>query len=279
MPSIAVASGKGGTGKTTVAAALALALGPDAQLLDCDVEEPNCHLFLRPEISRSRTVTCPVPVVDESLCNNCGRCDEVCKFSAIVVLPQTVMTFHNLCHGCGSCTLFCPEEAITEGARELGVVETGTANGFSFVQGRLRVGEAMSPPLIHAVKSEMDAAKVAIIDAPPGTSCPMIAAVNRADYALLVTEPTPFGLSDLTLAVAAVEELGIPTGVVINRSDIGDREVHEFCRSKDIEVLMEIPFSRRIAEVYARGGTLLDAEPAYTQKLKEIAYRIGEASD
>lgn len=278
MSVIAVASGKGGTGKTTVAAAAALALGPDAQLLDCDVEEPNCHLFVNPEITRSSKIFTRVPVVDESACTSCGTCGEVCKFSAIAVIVETVMTFHNLCHGCGSCSLFCPEKAISEGKRELGVVEAGVASTFSFVQGRLRVGEAMSPPLIHAVKREINPHKIAIIDAPPGTSCPMIAAVKDADYALLVTEPTPFGLSDLTLAVGAVRVLSIPMGVVVNRSDIGNSGVRDFCQSEGIEVLMEIPFSREIAETYARGGSLLDAEPVYREKLREMIGRIAEVS-
>lgn len=274
MPKISIASGKGGTGKTTVAVALALALGENAQLLDCDVEEPNCHLFVKPEITRTERVTLPVPVVDESLCTYCGRCAEVCKFGAITVLPNTVVTFHNMCHGCGSCGLFCPEDAISESERELGVVEAGRAFSFSFVQGRLRVGEAMSPPLIKAVKGEMDPGKIAIIDAPPGTSCPVIAAIKDTDYALLVTEPTPFGLNDLVLAVEAARELSLPVGVVLNRSDLGDNGVKTFCRKENIPVLMDIPFQRKIARTYAQGGSLLDADPSYGERLREVIDKI-----
>jgi len=200
---ISIASGKGGTGKTTVATNLALSIDKDVQLLDCDVEEPNAHLFIKPAIEERQTVTTPVPSVDESKCTLCGKCGEICQFRAIIVIGETVLPFPELCHSCGGCMAVCPEGAITEVPRELGVLEKGRRNGLAFVHGRLRVGEAMSPPLIRKVRSFTDPDKLTIIDAPPGTSCPVIAAMTGADFVLLVTEPTPFGLHDLQLAVGA----------------------------------------------------------------------------
>jgi MinD superfamily P-loop ATPase len=259
---ISVASGKGGTGKTSIATSLAAVLGSRAQLLDCDVEEPNCHILMKPVIESSDSITLPVPVVDMDTCSLCGRCGEVCRFSAIVVIGEQVLTFPEMCHGCGGCSLLCPERAIAEGPRELGVLETGFSGPVQFVQGRLRIGEAMSPPLIRAVKKKINGTRVAILDAPPGASCPVMHTVMGSDFIILVTEPTPFGLHDLGIAVDALTPLGIPFGVVLNRSDIGDRGVHEFCADRGIPMLAEIPHSRKIAEGYARGDLLVLSEPA-----------------
>ncbi len=277
---ISVASGKGGTGKTTVAVNLALTAlqqGMKVQLLDCDVEEPNCHLFLRPEIIRNATVFVPVPQVDETKCTACGKCRDICRFNAIAVIARKVLLFNELCHGCGGCTLICPEGAILEVGREVGVVEEGQSDGLEFVQGRLRVGEAMAVPLIRAVKNRIQQDSLTIIDASPGTSCPVIEAVKGADLVLLVTEPTPFGLNDLELAVEMGRELGLPLGVVINRSDIGDDRVVKYCQKENIPILMEIPEDRDIAEAYSRGDIIIEALPDYKSSFAGLLDKIIKA--
>ena len=267
---ISIASGKGGTGKTTVATNLAVSLGSDVQILDCDVEEPNSHLFIQPTIEEVETITTPVPEVDMEKCNLCGKCGEICQFKAIVVIGETVLPFLELCHSCGGCMEVCPEKAITEIGRELGVIERGHRNGIEFVHGKLRVGEAMSPPLIKKVRGYARPGTLTIIDAPPGTSCPVIASMKDADFVLLVTEPTPFGLHDLKLAVGAVKMLEIPCGLVINRSDMGDDQVKKYAKEEDIPVLMEIPFDRRIAEAYSRGEMIVEVMPEWKEKFLEL---------
>jgi len=263
---ISIASGKGGTGKTTVATNLAMAIGSDVQLLDCDVEEPNSHLFINPVFEKTITVTTPVPEVDEKKCNLCGKCDEICQFKAIIVIADiTVMTFPELCHSCGGCEMVCPENAIKETNRELGIIQKGYRNGIEFVHGKLRVGEAMSPPLIVKVRSFTKPDKFTIIDAPPGTSCPVIASMKNTDFILLVTEPTPFGLHDLKLAVGAVKMLNIPCGLVINRSDVGDNKVKDFAKKENVPVLLEIPFDRNIAEAYSRGDAIVEKLPGFKE--------------
>ncbi|MBW1766284.1 MAG: ATP-binding protein [Deltaproteobacteria bacterium] len=271
---ISIASGKGGTGKTTVATNLAVSLGSDVQILDCDVEEPNAHLFIQPTIEEVKTITAPVPEVDMEKCNLCGKCGEICQFKAIVVIGETVLPFQELCHSCGGCMEVCPEKAITETERELGIIEKGQRNGLEFVHGKLRVGEAMSPPLIRKVREYARPGTLTIIDAPPGTSCPVIAAMKGADFVLLVTEPTPFGLHDLKLAVGAVRILGIPCGLVINQSDIGDEQVKKYAEEEDVPVLMEIPFDRRIAEAYSRGEMIVEVMPEWKERFSELYHRI-----
>jgi len=271
---ISIASGKGGTGKTTVATNLAVSVNGPVQLLDCDVEEPNAHLFLRPSIQETKTVTTPIPEIDLKKCNQCKKCAEICRFRAIAVLGDTVLTFPELCHSCGGCMAVCPEGAITEKGRELGVLETGTINGISFVHGRLRVGEAMSPPLIRAVRERTWDHGLTLIDAPPGTSCPVIAAMKDTDFVLLVTEPTPFGLHDLKLAVEAVKILGIPMGLVINRADVGDGKVRDYAHAEAIPILMEIPFDRQIAESYSRGEMFALALPEWKARFRELIETI-----
>ena len=273
---ISIASGKGGTGKTTVATNLAVSLGSGVQLLDCDVEEPNAHLFIRPLIEEVKIITTPVPEVDMDKCTLCKKCAEICQFNAIVVLGETVLPFHELCHSCGGCMEVCPEKAISEVGRELGLIECGHRDGLEFVHGRLRVGEAMSPPLIRAVKEFTRLGGLTIIDAPPGTSCPVIASMKGSDFVLLVTEPTPFGLHDLKLAVGATRMLGIPCGLVINCSDIGDDQVSIYARTKDIPVLMEIPFDRRIAETYSRGQMIVEVMPEWKVRFQQLHDRIEE---
>lgn len=273
---LAVASGKGGTGKTTLAVNLAAVMPEPAAYVDCDVEEPNGHIFLKPDIEESTTVGIPTPCVDAAKCTGCGRCAEVCRYNALACVRGKVLVFSELCHGCGGCALACPEGAITETDRPVGVVETGRAGGVGFVQGRLNVGAAMSPPVIRAAKSAAPAGKTVIIDAPPGTSCPVIAALNGSDYVVLVTEPTPFGLHDLELAVETVRELGMPFGVVVNRCDVGDARVTEYCRRERIPILMEIPDDRRVAEAYSRGEMAVDVVPELRERFGRLARRISE---
>ena len=276
---ITIASGKGGTGKTTVATNLAFSIedsihNSHVQVLDCDVEEPNCHLFLKPKIINTKPVGVPVPKVDEKLCTACGKCGQFCQYSAIVALKTKPLIFPELCHGCGGCTLICPEGAISETSREVGVLEKGVVGDIDFVHGRLRVGEAMSPPLIRAVKRFIFKKGLTIIDAPPGTSCPVIEAVKDSDFVILVTEPTPFGLNDLTLAVDMMKEIGIPFGVLINRSDIGDNRVSEYCRAEGIRILSQIPDDRKIAEAYSRGMLIVEAVPGLKDIFKDLYFQI-----
>ena len=271
---ISIASGKGGTGKTTVATNLAVSLGSAVQLLDCDVEEPNAHLFIHPVFDLTETVTTPVPEVDMDKCTLCGKCGDICQFKAIVVVGETVLPFEELCHSCGGCMAVCPEDAITEKGRELGIIQKGHRNGIEFIHGKLRVGEAMSPPLINKVLSYTDPARLTIVDAPPGTSCPVIESMKTADFVLLVTEPTPFGLHDLKLAVGAVNILDIPCGLVINRSDLGDEKVKEYADHENLPILMEIPFDRQIAETYSRGELIVEAMPEWKEKFLELNEKI-----
>ncbi len=268
---ISVASGKGGTGKTTVAVGLAIVAGR-AQLLDCDVEEPNAHLFLHHATERS-PVTMLVPEVDAQRCTHCGRCAEACQFHAIAVMAKQVLIFPELCHGCGACALACPEEAIREVPREVGVVESGKSSRISFVHGRLNVGEPMATPVIRAVKAHLDSERLTIIDAAPGTACPVVEAVKGSDFCLLVTEPTPFGLSDLRLAVEVMKKMAVPCGVMINRSGEGDEPTEAFCTSRDLPLLGRIPSDRRIAEAYAHGQHPVYALPELGRRFEEILER------
>jgi MinD superfamily P-loop ATPase len=274
---IAVASGKGGTGKTTLAVNLALtiaSLGKPVTLLDCDVEEPNAHLFLKPEIARSFSVAIPQPRVIESHCTGCGVCADVCEYHALTLIKDQVLVFRELCHGCGACFLLCPEKAIVEEDHPIGTVEEGSGRGIRFAQGRLNIGEVMSPSVIRRVRALGNGAGVCIIDSPPGTSCPVIESVRGADIVLLVTEPTPFGLYDLTLAVDMLRALTLPFAVAINRCDAGDDAVRAYCERERIAVLLSIPDDRRIAETYARGEIILEKLPSYRDAFKTCWRRM-----
>ena len=274
---ISIASGKGGTGKTTIAVNLALSLPKGTvQLIDCDVEEPNAHLFLKSAIHWVASVGIPVPRIDESKCTYCGKCAQVCGYHAIAVILKNVLVFDELCHGCGACSYLCPEKAIFEVNREIGIIQEGGANGIPFVNGVLNVGEPMASPLIRRVKEKIRKDKIVILDAPPGTACPVIETVKGSDFCLLVTEPTPFGLNDLELAVGMLEKLGIPTGVLVNKSDIGDRKVWDYCRAKEIPVLLEIPMDREIAESYSKGIPIVSQKPSYVQKFQNLFGEVEE---
>lgn len=267
---LAVASGKGGTGKTTVSLNLARTLGREVQLLDCDVEEPNCHLFLEGALLGEEAVNIPVPEVDEGRCNGCGECGRFCEFHAIVSFGSKPLIFPEMCHGCGGCTKLCPQKAIHEVEQRIGTVSTMRSGNIKLIQGRMDVGVAMAPPLIRAVKERLDPALHVILDAPPGTSCPVISTLHGSDVVLLVTEPTPFGLNDLKLAVDMVRELEIPFGVVVNRMGVGDDRVQVFCRQVKIPLLLEIPEDRRIAEGYSQGKLIVDFLPEYREIFQEL---------
>ncbi|TET83436.1 MAG: (4Fe-4S)-binding protein [Anaerolineales bacterium] len=275
---IAVASGKGGTGKTTVATSLALAISESSPvILDCDVEAPNAHLFLKPQFDQRQQVSMPIPKVDENRCTGCGRCAEVCQFHAIVVLAGKVLVFPELCHGCGSCGFNCPEEAILEVPRPLGVLEAGTAmDGIRFSHGVLNIGEPMAVPVIRQLKhwEPFPNGEVVIRDVSPGTSCPVVESIRGADFVILVTEPTPFGLHDLRLAAQLTRDLDLSAGVVVNRDGIGDAGVDETCRQEGLPILMRIPFDRRIGEAIAQGRTLVESFPEYIPRFRELYTRI-----
>lgn len=267
---ITIASGKGGTGKTTVATNLARSTEEPIMLLDCDVEEPNAHLFLHLTMTATTPVYKLIPQIDVEKCRYCGKCAEICEYNAIAVMKKNVLVFPELCHGCGGCALICPEGAITEVEQEIGVVTRGHAENIQFADGKLRVGDAMPGPVIKAVKQNITGHPLVILDAPPGTSCPVVTTLLGSDFCLLVTEPTPFGLHDLKLAVDVVRQLRIPHGVVINQADVGDKGVEIYCHAEQIPILMQIPTDRKIAEAYSHGKMIVDLFPEYREKFREL---------
>lgn len=270
---IAIASGKGGTGKTTVATNLAIVMAAHndrVRLVDCDVEAPNCHIFLQPDIETTEPLCMSVPVVSEDRCDGCGICAEVCQFNAIACVKSRVITFPELCHGCGACLELCPKKAIGRGERLVGFVESGVARGIDFTQGRLQVGETMARPLIRQVKKSANGADLMLYDAPPGTSCPAIETVSECDCALLVTEPTPFGLNDLILAVEMLRALNVPFSVIVNRTGTGDDGVTHYCRVEGIQIVAEIPYDRNMAEAYAEGVLPVDVIPELRERFQNL---------
>ena len=270
---ITVASGKGGTGKTTVAvnlAVLAARRGGRVRLGDCDVEEPNTYLFLEPEFDAVQPVTVPVPVVDHDRCQHCGACAEICQFNAIASLPAKTMVFPDLCHSCSGCWLVCPQQAITPSPRPLGEMAVGRAGTLEVIEGRLKVGETLVPPLIRTIKDEPADGMWCIFDAPPGTSCPVVETIQDTDFVILVTEPTPFGLHDLALALELSRRLEVPAGVVVNRAGPDESVIDAFCEREGVPVLARIPFRRAVAAACAEGGLALDADLEVARALEGL---------
>ncbi len=272
---VSIASGKGGTGKTTVAVNLAALLG-DVQFLDCDVEEPNAHIFLKPSIGKTDLATVLFPYFDKTKCVFCGKCSGACQYNAIAVLPANIAFFEHMCHGCGVCTYVCPEGAVTEREKEIGRILSGSAGKINFIGGRMNSGEILSAMLIKTMKELIDPSRTVLIDAPPGTSCQFVSAVHGSDYCILVSEPTPFGVNDFLLAAEALEKLKIPYGLVLNRADIGNDEIRDICARKNIRILMEIPFDMEIARLYSVGEMFLEKMPQYKEKFKAMFEIISE---
>ncbi|MBN1549991.1 ATP-binding protein [bacterium] len=276
---IAVASGKGGTGKTTVAVNLALAVSSQSdrvRFLDCDVEEPNGHIFLKPVYSHEESVQVLIPSVNTDLCIHCSKCSDICQFNAIMDVRQDVLVFSDLCHSCGGCKLICPVNAISEIPKAIGTLRRGAAGSIDYIQGEMYVGHPMPVPVVRAVKKNSDGNGITIIDVPPGTSCPVVASLNGADYVILVTEPTPFGLNDLKLAVELVKTLDLPFGIVINRDGMGNNEIDNYCTVNNIPIIMRIPDDRRIAEAYSRGIPLIQIVDHIADEFRDVFCRIGD---
>ncbi|MFA5700714.1 MAG: ATP-binding protein [Desulfuromonas sp.] len=276
---LAIASGKGGTGKTTLATALAEAAGIPVTLRDCDVEEPNAHLFIQPQWHSHMEQTRPVPLIDSERCTACGACAELCQFNAIAIAGGRSMVFAELCHSCGGCRRICPAGAISDKEVAIGTLDCGTqhknpAAPINFMQGKLAIGQVMAPPLIRATKQVAANELLNILDCPPGTSCPMITAVRGSDFVILVTEPTPFGLNDLELAVETVRQLQLPFAVIINRADRGDAGVRTYCHANNIDIALEIPWKREIAAAYSRGDSLCDAAPELKGQLHTMLQHL-----
>ena len=276
---ISVASGKGGTGKTSVAVNLALSVGK-IKLLDCDVEEPNAYLLLHPEIDRKEPVYTSIPKVDRELCNTCGECAKFCQFNAIFAASESVLVFPELCHSCGGCAMVCPRKAITWEKHKIGTLNFGATDGVALVYGELEVSKPLAVPVIKAVKKQIKEGENVILDSPPGTSCPFVETVRGSDFCLLVTEPTPFGLHDLKIAVEVLRKVGVPFGVVVNRAGIGDKKLHAYCREESIRMMLEIPYQRRIAELYSKGVPFSLEMPEWEEQFQrlysEIAGLVGK---
>lgn len=278
MIKIAIASGKGGTGKSTVSTNLAYLLSEiyeNTAIIDCDVEEPNCHIFLNPEIKTSKKSFLSVPYIDKELCIGCGKCAEICQFNSLALVKSKIIVFPELCHSCGGCWQVCPTKAISQGQREVGIIETGISGKLNFVHGKSKIGEAMSPPLIKKTKKIGQKFEIQILDCPPGTSCPVITAVDGADFVIMVTEPTPFGLYDLRLAVDVMKKLGKNFAIVINRSSENDYLIEDYADSENIEILTKIPDDRRIAECYSKGELVIKVLPEYKEAFAPLVNLIG----
>ena len=272
---ISVLSGKGGTGKTLISVNLASALD-NALYLDCDVEEPNGFIFLKPEVTEREAVNVKSPVINVDKCLACGQCVRACQYNALALVKEKVIVFPKICHSCGTCLLVCPAECMEEKDREIGVVEGGTAGNLTCYQGKLNVGEPITVPIIKQLKKKINPGKNIVLDCPPGSSCSVVNSIEGSDYCLLVTEPTPFGFHDLQIAVGLVRQMGIPLGVVLNKSQAGSNIIIEYCQKERIKLLGAIPFSQDIAKIYSQGN-LLTAQGHYWKcYFADLAYRIQE---
>ena len=274
---VAVASGKGGTGKTTVATNLALSL-PKCQFFDCDVEEPNANLFLKVQSLDKEPVQQKVPKIDEQHCTHCGKCASFCQFNALAVVPEKTLVFPELCHSCGGCQLVCPEDVITWEERSIGYIEHGQIDQLDFYQGVLHIGESMASPVIRSLKKQMNPATNVILDAPPGTACSLRETLHDVDFVLLVTEPTPFGFHDLKLTIEVTRHLNLPFGVVINKDGIGDDAVEQYCIEEQIPLLLKIPHSERIAQLYSNGITLVEGDVTWSQRFQQLWQQMKEVA-
>ena len=275
---ISVASGKGGTGKTMVSTNLALSIR-NIQFFDCDVEEPNANIFIKAKIKEREDVSVSIPIIDKEKCDYCGKCSDFCAYNALAVVPGNILVFPELCHSCGGCELVCPTGVVSWDERVIGIVEHGRAEGIDFYHGLLNVGESQAIPVIKALKRKMDKSKNVIIDVPPGTSCPVIESISGSDYCILVTEPTPFGLHDLKLAVEVVRHLNIPFGVIINRDGIGDNKVEFYCKKENIPVLLKIPERKKIAHLYSKGIALVNESHEWHELFGLVYNWIKEEAD
>lgn len=273
---VAIASGKGGTGKTSVAVNMALSVGR-CQLLDCDAEEPNAHLLLQPKITRTEPVYTVIPKIDRQLCDYCGKCANTCQYNAIFAIKDQILVFPELCHSCGACTLVCPKKAISEQKNRIGNIKFASANDLDLVFGELEVGKPLVVPIIRAVKQQIDKNKNVFIDSPPGTSCSFVETIRNSDFCILVTEPTPFGLHDLKIALEVLRKMAVPFGVVVNRAGIGDKKVYDFCEKEGIRILLEIPYSRTIAELYSKGIPFSSEMPEWVGKFQKLHSEIKES--
>lgn len=269
---ITVSAGKGGTGKTTVATNLALALRKEynVEFLDCDVEEPDAGIFLKPDFDSNQPVNIKIPEVSDEICTYCGQCSEACEFNAIATFGENVLVYPELCHGCGLCSLVCPVDAITEKDKKIGEIRMGKAGGIDYFEGDLIIGEPMATPIIKELKKKTSRDRISILDSPPGTACPVIESLHGSDFALLVTEPTPFGLHDLKLSVDVARGIEVPVGVVINRDGIGDANVERYCKEENIPILLKVPNDREIAELYSNGIPFLDRLEGWEEKFFQL---------
>lgn len=273
---IAVLSGKGGTGKTTFAVNFAANI-EGVSLIDTDVEEPNAHIFLGRNINKSKSVYTLYPVVDMNKCDLCGKCGEFCNYNAIIPAKGTVLVFHESCHDCGGCEVVCPSGAISYKEREIGkIYDVDTDYNIDFEYGELNIGEMSGVKIINQLKKDNENKDVLVIDSPPGTSCATVAAIEDVDYAVLVTEPTPFGVSDMKMVVEMLREMGIKFGVVVNKAGMGDNEIYEYCETEKIEILMEIPFEKEIAAMYSKGLIFSKNKTGYKEKFTKVFNKIKE---